>query len=203
MLRGPRAGFLLSKIEDRYQQKYFAESKFNLAKRIDRAVFPGLQGGPHMHIIAGMATAFKEALTPEFKDYGRQIAKNAKALADALLAKGYALAGGGTDTHLLILDFRKEEFTGKDASAALAKSGIIANFNMVPGDPRSPFITSGVRMGTPSLTAMGMKEADMEKVADWIDRVCTNINNIDAEAPKIAAEIADFCKQFKIPGIDI
>lgn len=203
MLRGPRAGFLLSKIEDRYQQKYFAESKFNLAKRIDRAVFPGLQGGPHMNVIAGMAAAFKDALTPEFKEYGKQIAKNAKALANALLAKGYALAGGGTDTHLLILDFRNEEFTGKEASAALAKSGIIANFNMVPGDPRSPFITSGVRMGTPSLTAMGMKEADMEKVAAWIDRVCKNINNIDDEAPKIAGEIAEFCKQFKIPGIDV
>ncbi|MGL4594147.1 MAG: serine hydroxymethyltransferase [Thermoguttaceae bacterium] len=201
MLRGPRSGFLLSRIEDRFQSKYFAESKFNLAKRIDRAVFPGLQGGPHLHIIAAMATAFKEALTPEFKKYGVQVAKNAKALAGFLLEKGYSLAGGGTDTHLLILDFRASEFSGKDASGALAKAGIIGNFNMVPGDPRSPFVTSGVRLGTPALTSMGMTENDMRRVADWIDRVCRNINNIDEEAPKIRKEIAEFCLQFKIPGI--
>jgi glycine hydroxymethyltransferase len=201
MLRGPRAGFLLSKTNDRFQSKYFSESKFNLAQRVDRAVFPGLQGGPHLAVIAGMATAFKEALSPEFKAYGIQIVKNAKALAEALLAKGHALAGGGTDTHLLILDFRKEEFTGKEAAKALAQAGIIANFNMVPGDPRSPFVTSGVRLGTPSLTAMGMKENEMKSVAGWIDRVCRNISRIDDEAPKIRTEIADFCSKFTIPGI--
>jgi glycine hydroxymethyltransferase len=201
MLRGPRAGFILSKIEDRFQTKYHSDSKLNLAKRIDRAVFPGLQGGPHLHIIAGMAVAFKEALTDEFKNYGLQIAKNAKALANALLGKGWCLAGGGTDTHLLILDFRAEEFTGKDAAIALSKSGIIANFNMVPGDHRSPFVTSGVRLGTPSLTAMGMKENDMEQVANWIDRVCRNINNIDKHAQNIRNEIEKFCLQFKVPGI--
>ncbi|GHT16849.1 serine hydroxymethyltransferase [Planctomycetales bacterium] len=201
MLRGPRAGFVLSKNEDRLKEKYFPAGKFNLAQRVDRAVFPGLQGGPHLHIIAAMATAFKEALTPEFKAYGVQVAKNAKALAEALLAKGHSLAGGGTDTHLLIIDFRKEEFTGKDAAKALVKAGIIANFNMVPGDHRSPFVTSGVRLGTPSLTAMGMKESDMQKVAGWIDRVCRSISRIEDEAPKIRREIADFCSQFKIPGI--
>lgn len=201
MLRGPRAGFILSKIEDRYQQKYFAESKLNLAKRIDRAVFPGLQGGPHLHIIAGMAVAFAEAAKPEFREYGKQIVANAKALAASLLAKGYSLAGGGTDTHLLIIDFRKAEFTGKDAAAALARAGIIGNFNMVPGDPRSPFVTSGVRLGTPALTSIGMKEADMERVADWIDRVCRDITKIEETAPKIRHEIAEFCKQFTIPGI--
>ena len=201
MLRGPRSGFLLSKIEDRLQAKYFPDNKYNLSQRLDRAVFPGLQGGPHLAIIAAMATAFKEALTPEFKVYGVQIVKNAKALAEALLAKGYALTGGGTDTHLLIIDFRKAEFTGKDAAKALAKSGIITNFNMVPGDHRSPFVTSGVRLGTPSLTAMGMKESDMHKVAGWIDRVCRNIFRIDEEAPIIRREIADFCSQFTVPGI--
>ncbi|MDR1963785.1 MAG: serine hydroxymethyltransferase [Planctomycetaceae bacterium] len=201
MLRGPRAGFLLSKKEDRFQTNYFSDSKLNLAQRIDRAVFPGLQGGPHLHIIAGMATAFQEAMTPEFKNYGVQVAKNAKKLADSLLAKGYTLAGGGTDTHLLILDFRKEEFTGKEAAKALAQSGIIANFNMVPGDPRSPFVTSGVRLGTQSLTTIGMKETDMEKVAGWIDRVCRNIVRINDEAPKIRLEIAEFCSQFQFPGI--
>ncbi|MDR2754826.1 MAG: serine hydroxymethyltransferase [Planctomycetaceae bacterium] len=201
MLRGPRAGFLLSKIEDRLQSKYFSDHQLNLAQRIDRAVFPGLQGGPHLHIIAGMATAFQEALTPEFKNYGVQIVKNAKKLAESLLAKGYCLAGGGTDTHLLILDFRNENFTGKDAAKALARSGIIANFNMVPDDPRSPFVTSGVRLGTQSLTTMGMKEPEMEKVADWIHRVCQNITRIDEESTKIRQEIADFCSQFQIPGI--
>lgn len=201
MLRGPRSGFLLSKIEDRFQSKYHADSKFNLAQRIDRAVFPCLQGGPHMHIIAAMAFAFKYAMTDEFKNYGRQIVKNAKALATALQERGYELAGGGTDTHLLLIDFRKKDFTGKDASQALAKCGIIGNFNMVPGDHRSPFKTSGVRLGTPSLTSMGMKEEDMKKVAGWIDRVCQNINNIDDVAPVIRAEIADFCHQFKIPGM--
>ena len=201
MLRGPRAGFLLSKIEDRLQSKYFPNSKLNLARRLDRAVFPGLQGGPHLAVIAAMATAFKEALTPEFRNYGAQIVKNAKALADALLAKGYALAGGGTDTHLLILDFRNAEFTGKEAAQALAKSGIIANFNMVPGDHRSPAVTSGVRLGTPALTTMGMKETDMHRVADWIDRVCRNISRIDDEAPVIRREIAEFCSQFTAPGV--
>ena len=201
MLRGPRAGFLLSKNGDRLQSKYFANSKLHLAQRLDRAVFPGLQGGPHLATIAAMATAFKEASTPEFKAYGVQIAKNAKTLAEALFSKGYSLAGGGTDTHLLILDFRKAEFTGKEAAKALAQSGIIANFNMVPGDHRSPFVTSGVRLGTPALTAMGMEESDMHKVADWIDCVCRNISRISEEAPRIRGEIAEFCSQFTIPGI--
>lgn len=200
MLCGPRSGFILSKLEDRYQSKYFPESKLNLAKRVDRAVFPGLQGGPHMNVIAAMAVAFGNALKPEFKEYGKQIAKNAKALAQGLLDRGYKLAGGGTDTHLLIIDFRDEEFTGKDASAALAQAGIIANFNMVPGDPRSPFITSGVRMGTPALTSMGMKEPEMDLIAAWIDRVCKNITNIETEAPKVRAEIAELCSQFHAPG---
>ncbi|MGL6196167.1 MAG: serine hydroxymethyltransferase [Thermoguttaceae bacterium] len=202
MLRGPRAGFILSKINDRHQSKYFAESKLNLAQRIDRAVFPGLQGGPHIHIIAGMAVAFGEAQTPEFKEYGKQIVKNAKALADGLLNRGYALAGGGTENHLLIIDFRNAEFTGKDAAAALAKAGIIGNFNMVPGDPRSPFVTSGVRLGTPALTSMGMKEAEMELVAGWIDTVCSNMSKVDEVAPKVRAEIADLCTKFKIPGVE-
>lgn len=201
MLRGPRAGFLMSKIEDRYQQKYFADSKFNLAQRIDRAVFPGLQGGPHMHAIAAIATAFAYAMTDEFKDYGRQIVRNARALVGAITEKGYDVASGGTDTHLVILDFRKEEFTGRDIAQAMAKCGIIANFNMVPGDQRKPSVTSGVRLGTPSLTTLGMKEADMLKVADWIDQVCKNVHDIDKVAPRIRGEIAEYLKGFDIPGI--
>lgn len=201
MLRGPRAGFILSKEEDRFQQKYHSGSKFNLAKRIDRAVFPGLQGGPHMNTIAAMATCFKEADTDEFRRYGAQVAANARRLAESLLGRGYQLAGGGTDTHLLILDFRAAEYTGKDVAQALARAGIIGNFNMVPGDHRKPFVTSGVRLGTPAITSMGMKEADMDKVAGWIDEVCRNMGNLDQTAPKVRAEIAEFCSQFAIPGI--
>lgn len=200
MLRGPRAGFIMSKIEDRYHEKYHPTSKWNLAKLIDRGVFPTLQGGPHMHAIAGMAAIFKYAQTDEFKAYGAQIVKNAQALSDELQALGHAIAGGGTETHLMLLDFRKEEFTGKDASQALAKSGIIANFNMVPGDQRSPSQTSGVRLGTSALTSIGMKEGDMKKVAGWIDRVCRSIDKIDEVAPQIRAEIAELCSGFKFPG---
>lgn len=201
MLRGPRAGFIMSKIEDRYHEEYHPTSKWNLAQLIDRGVFPTMQGGPHMHAVAAMATAFKYAGTEEFKQYGQQIVKNAKALCAELEALGRPIAGGGTDTHLLLLDFRKEEFSGRDAAKALAKCGIIANSNMVPGDKRSPFQTSGVRLGTPSLTSVGMKEDDMKKVARWIDRVCANINNIDEVAPTIRAEIAEFCSGFKFPGM--
>ncbi|MHC4404312.1 MAG: serine hydroxymethyltransferase, partial [Planctomycetota bacterium] len=167
MLRGPRAGFLLSRIEDRYHDKYHAKSKFNLAKRIDRAVFPGIQGGPHMHTIAAMAVAFQEASTEPFRQYGRQIVKNCKRLSDELLDRGYRLASGGTDNHLLVMDFRKTEYTGKQVAEALAAAGIIGNFNMVPGDHRKPTVTSGVRLGTPALTSMGMKEPEMELIAGW------------------------------------
>ena len=201
MLRGPRAGFILSPIEDRWQHKYYPESKLNLAKRIDRAVFPGLQGGPHMHVIAAMAVTFKEAATPQFREYARQVVANARRLAQRLMEKGYQLVSGGTDTHLLVMDFRDRPFTGKDVAQALAKAGIIANFNMVPGDPRKPFVTSGVRLGTPALTTRGMKEPEMDRVAEWIDRVCQNLDRIDEIAPQIRAEIAELCRQFPPPGL--
>ncbi|MFH1269279.1 MAG: serine hydroxymethyltransferase [Planctomycetota bacterium] len=201
MLRGPRAGFILSRNEDRYHDKYHAKSKFNLAKRIDRAVFPGIQGGPHMQTIASMAVAFKEAATGEFRQYGRQIVANSKRLADGLLARGYALASGGTDNHLLVMDFRKAEHTGKLVAEALAAAGIIANFNMVPGDHRKPAVTSGVRMGTPALTSMGMKEPEMELIAGWIDTVCRNLDDPEATTKKVRAEVAELCSQFPIPGI--
>jgi len=201
MLRGPRAGFILSRIEDRWQRKYFPDSNLNLAKRIDRAVFPGLQGGPHMHVIAAMAVAFKEAATPAFRDYARQVVANARRLAEKLLEKGYRLVSGGTDTHLLVMDFRDAPYSGKDVAQALAKAGIIANFNMVPGDPRKPFITSGVRLGTPALTTRGMKEPEMDRIAGWIDTVCRNLERIEEVAPRVRAEIAELCRQFPPPGI--
>jgi len=201
MLRGPRAGFILSKIEDRYQHKYFPNSKLNLARRIDRAVFPGLQGGPHMNVIAAMAVAFKEAATDEFRAYGQQVQRNARRLAERLLERGYQLVSGGTDNHLIVLDFRDRPFSGKQVAEALAAAGIICNFNMVPGDPRKPFVTSGVRMGTPALTTMGMKEAEMDLIAKWIDEVCRHLDDLDETAGRIRGEIADLCAQFPIPGI--
>ena len=201
MMRGPRSGFILCKEADRYQEKYYPTSKFNLAKRIDRAVFPGLQGGPHENVIAAMAVAFGEALKPEFKDYAAQVIKNARHLGECLVKEGINLATGGTDTHMLLLDFRKEEFTGKDMSDALAKAGIIANFNMVPGDQRKPAVTSGVRMGTGALTTMGMKEKDMEQVASWIVRIVRAMPDASAVSAQIRGEVAEYCKQFKVPGL--
>lgn len=201
MLRGPRAGFILSRNEDRYHDKYHGKSKFNLAKRIDRAVFPGIQGGPHMQTIAAMAVAFKEAATEEYRQYGRQIVKNCKRLADELMARGYRLASGGTDNHLLIMDFSKTEHTGKQVAETLASAGIIANFNMVPGDHRKPAVTSGVRMGTPALTSMGMREPEMAMIAGWIDTVCRKLDDPEATAKRVRAEVADLCSLFPIPGI--
>jgi len=202
MMRGPRAGFILSRVEDRYQEKYWPTSKNNLAKRVDRAVFPTLQGGPHMNVIAGMAVAFGEASKDSFKEYAHQVVKNARALGDYLMEHGIRLASGGTDTHMLLLDLRDKEYTGKDAAEALARGGIIANFNTVPGDQRKPTVTSGVRMGTPGITSMGMKEADMQKVGEWIVRILNALpNSADAEA-SARKEIAEFCKQFQIPGLD-
>jgi glycine hydroxymethyltransferase len=201
MLRGPRAGFILSKNEDRYQQKYHAESTLNLAKRIDRAVFPTLQGGPHMNVIAAMAVTFKEAATEAFREYGRQIARNCKRIAEGLLSRGYRLSSGGTDNHLLVMDFRDSPYSGKQVAHALAQAGIIGNFNMVPGDPRKPFVTSGVRLGTPALTSMGMKEPEMDLIAGWIDQVCRHLDDVDETAGRIRAEVADLCARFPIPGI--
>ena len=203
MLRGPRAGFILSKTEDRFQQKYHAKSRYNLAQRIDRMVFPTLQGGPHMHTIAAMAVTLKLAATQEFRQYGRQVVNNCKRLAEGLLSRGYELVSGGTDNHLLVMDFRKSNFSGKQVAKALAQAGIIANFNMVPGDPRKPFVTSGVRMGTPALTSMGMKEPEMDRVAGWIDAVCRSLDtDLDETARRVRAEIAEFCARFPILGIN-
>src|SRR5204862_1911106 len=158
-LRGPRGGLILTNDDE-------------LAKAINRSVFPGSQGGPLMHIIAAKAVAFGEDLKPEFKTYAAQIVKNAKALAAALQRKGYRLQSGGTDNHLMLVDLRARNanFTGADAEKALEAAGIICNKNAILNDPRPPKVTSGVRLGTPALTTRGLKEADLEKVADFIDR---------------------------------
>ncbi len=159
-LRGPRGGLILC--------------KENLAKAINSSVFPGVQGGPLMHVIAAKAVCFGEALRPEFKQYQHQVALNAKALAAALKAKGYRLVAGGTDSHVMCIDLRSKGLTGKAAEAALDKAGITANKNTIPFDPEKPFVTSGLRIGTPAVTTRGMKETDMEQVAAFIDEAISH-----------------------------
>lgn len=170
-IRGPRGGFILSRNEDRYQALYHSKGKYNLARRIDRAVFPQLQGGPHMNVIAALAVALREAADPSFRSYGQQIVKNAKALAQALLDRGYDLVTGGTDNHMLILDLRDRPLSGKAYAKRLAKAGIITSFNMVPGDPRHPAVTSGIRLGAPAVTSMGLRDVETVQIAGFMDSV--------------------------------
>jgi glycine hydroxymethyltransferase len=186
-LRGPRGGMIMT-------------NDFELAQKIDKAVFPGMQGGPLMHTIAAKAVAFGEDLKPEFKTYAAQIVKNAKALATALQSHGYRMVSGGTDNHLMLVDLRarNENFTGVEAAVALEKAGIIANFNGIPKDPRPAKQTSGIRLGTPALTTRGLKEADMKTVASFIDRALLAKDNA-AELAKIRNEVKDFALRFPMP----
>jgi len=186
-LRGPRGGLILTNDEE-------------LAKKINQKVFPGTQGGPLMHIIAAKAVAFGEDLKPEFKTYAAQIVKNAKALAGSLQKKGYRLQSGGTDNHLMLVDLRarNENFTGADAEKALEAAGIICNKNAILNDPRPPKVTSGVRLGTPALTTRGLKEVDMETVADFIDRALLAKDDAGALG-KIRSVVAEFAARFPMP----
>ncbi|MER9819251.1 serine hydroxymethyltransferase [Mesorhizobium sp. M0129] len=199
-IRGPRGGFILSRNEDRYQALYHTKSKYNLARRIDRAVFPHLQGGPHMNAIAALAVALHEAANPSFRGYGQQTVKNAKALAHALLERGYDLVTGGTDNHMLILDLRDRPLSGKAYAERLAKAGIITNFNMVPGDPRHPAVTSGIRLGAPAVTSMGMRDVEMVQIAGFIDSVLQRPDDEDLHAC-VRRDVADLCAAFEVPGI--
>jgi glycine hydroxymethyltransferase len=187
-LRGPRGAIIMCK------EKY--------AKDIDRAVFPGLQGGPHEHIIAAKAVAFGEALKPEFQDYAKQIITNAKHLAEKLTELGFTLVSGGTDTHLILVDLTNKGVPGKQAQAALDRVGITLNKNTVPFDTRSPFDPSGIRLGTPAVTTRGMKEKEMELIAGWINEVITNINDEKMYA-KVKKEIEKMSIKFPVPGIKI
>jgi glycine hydroxymethyltransferase len=191
-LRGPRGGLILTNDEE-------------LAKKIDKAVFPGMQGGPLMHVIASKAVAFGEALKPEFKTYSAQVVKNAKALAAALATKGYRITSGGTDNHLMLVDLRGKsaELTGADAEKWLQEAGIICNKNGIPEDPRPPKFTSGVRLGTPALTTRGMMEADMATVAAFIDRVLTaglaGPADLERVSAAVRSEIRALCERFPMP----
>jgi glycine hydroxymethyltransferase len=182
-LRGPRGGMILCR------QAF--------AKSIDSSVFPGNQGGPLMHVIAAKAVAFKEALTPEFKAYQEQIVRNAKALAAALTDKGFRPVSGGTDNHLILIDLRNTELTGKLAQDTLDEAHITVNRNTVPFETRSPFVTSGIRIGTPAVTTRGMKEAEMSLIADFIFRALEAVGNETALA-SIAAEVSDLCRHCPI-----
>lgn len=184
-LRGPRGGLILCK------EKYL--------KKVNSTVFPGTQGGPLMHIIAAKAVCFGEALKPEFKAYQHQVKLNAQALCAALKTLGYRIVAGGTDCHVLSVDLRSKNITGKQAEAALDKAGITCNKNTIPYDPQKPMITSGIRLGTPAVTTRGMKEGDMLKVANFIDRAINNCEN-EAELAKISDEVKEFLKQFPLYG---
>jgi glycine hydroxymethyltransferase len=169
-------------------------------KAIDRAVFPGLQGGPHNHTTAGIAIALKEAATAEFKTYAHQIVANSRALAAALVEHGWSLITGGTDNHLILADLTPKNVSGKIAAKALDAAGMELNYNSIPFDTRKPFDPSGVRLGTPSVTSRGMKEPEMRQIAAWMDRAVSAPTDA-ALHDKIAGEIRELCAKFPAPGI--
>jgi glycine hydroxymethyltransferase len=173
--------------------------KKEYAEKIDKAVFPGLQGGPIENAIAAKAVCFHEAMQPEFKEYARQIVKNAKVLADELAALGFRLVSGGTDTHLILIDLTSKGITGKEAQLALEQAGIICNKNTIPYDTQKPFITSGIRLGTPSITTRGMKESEMKEIAHMIAKVLEKPNDSELKL-KIRKEAEELCSQFPIYG---
>ena len=183
-LRGPRGGIILTNNEE-------------IAKKIDKTIFPGIQGGPLVHIIAAKAVAFKEALQPEYKEYQKQVRKNAKAMADDLVKGGLRIVSGGTDNHLMLVDLRQKNVTGKAAEEVLEKAGITCNKNAIPNDPEKPFITSGVRLGTPAITARGMKEEEARKIAKMIIKVLENIND-EVIIDEVKKEVIELTKKFPL-----
>ncbi|HTB49253.1 MAG TPA: serine hydroxymethyltransferase [Verrucomicrobiae bacterium] len=198
-LRGPRGAIILCNGNPSNPLKKAERTPENLPTLIDRAIIPGLQGGPHNHQTAAIAVALHEAATSAFKIYGQQVVKNAKVLAKILNSKGYQLVTGGTDNHLLLIDLTNKKIKGADAERALGKAGITVNKNTVPFDPRPAFDPSGIRLGTPALTTRGMKEAEMEQVAEWIDQAITHHKD-ETKLAAIRAQILEFTKQFPLPS---
>ncbi|HVT34934.1 MAG TPA: serine hydroxymethyltransferase [Nevskiaceae bacterium] len=189
-LRGPRGGIILTKGQS---------EDFN--KKLNSAVFPGIQGGPLMHVIAAKAVAFKEALDPAFKDYQKQVVKNARAMANVLLSRGYKVVSGGTDNHLFLLDLIAKNVTGKDAEAALGRAHITVNKNSVPNDPKSPFVTSGLRLGSPASTTRGFTENEMANVAGWIADIVDAMSaghNVDEAVAKVRGQVELLCARFPV-----
>lgn len=185
-LRGPRGGLILSREEH--------------AKKLDRAVFPGLQGGPHNHTTAAIAVALEEAAQEPFQAYAQQIVKNSKALASALLERGFELVSGGSDNHLLLCDLTNKEVPGKVAAQALDRAGIVLNHNAVPFDPRKPFDPSGIRIGTAAVTSRGLKEGEMAQIADWLDQIVKSPEDEDLQR-RIRGEVEEICQRFPAPGV--
>ncbi len=198
-LRGPRGALILCNGNPSDPLKKVERTRDNLPTLIDRAIIPGLQGGPHNHQTAAIAVALKEASEPAFKRYGQQIVKNAQHLAKHLLDKGYNLVTGGTDNHLLLIDLTNKDIIGADAEKALGKAGITVNKNTVPYDPRPPFSPSGIRLGTPALTTRGMKEREMEQVAEWIDAAISAADN-DTKLADIQKQVIALTKDFPLPS---
>ncbi|EEW0664394.1 serine hydroxymethyltransferase [Escherichia coli] len=185
-LAGPRGGLILAK-----------GGSEELYKKLNSAVFPGGQGGPLMHVIAGKAVALKEAMEPEFKTYQQQVAKNAKAMLEVFLERGYKVVSGGTDNHLFLVDLVDKNLTGKEADAALGRANITVNKNSVPNDPKSPFVTSGIRVGTPAITRRGFKEAEAKELAGWMCDVLDSIND-EAVIERIKGKVLDICARYPV-----
>jgi glycine hydroxymethyltransferase len=200
-LRGPRGGLIMigKDGENPFGEKTPKGELKSLSAILDGAVFPGTQGGPLEHVIAAKAVAFGEALTDEFTAYQLQVKKNALSLATALTALDYKIISGGTDNHMMLIDLRNKNVTGKQAENALVRADITANKNMVPYDDKSPFITSGIRLGTPAVTTRGMKEKDMQQIATWINRLIMDIEN-ESTITKIKAEVNEYMKAFPLYG---
>lgn len=184
-LRGPRGGLIL------------CDGDPELGKKFNSLIFPGIQGGPLMHVIAAKAVAFKEALEPEFKQYQQQVINNARAMTDTIMSRGYKIVSGGTDNHLFLVDLIANDITGKDAEAALGEANITVNKNTVPNEPRSPFVTSGLRMGTPAITTRGFKEAEVTQLASWI---CDVLDDITSEQVKtrVKQQVLELCQRFPV-----
>ncbi len=184
-LRGPRGGMILARANE------------TLEKKFNSLVFPGTQGGPLMHVIAGKAVAFKEALAPEFKDYQQRVLDNARAMADVFQERGYKVVSGGTDDHLFLLDLIDKDITGKDADAALGRANITVNKNTVPNDPRSPFVTSGLRIGSPAATTRGFGQAEMRELTNWMCDVLDDIEN-EGTIKQVQSKVLALCAQFPV-----
>ena len=198
-LRGPRGGIIMmgADFQNPFGDKTPKGEIKMMSALLDSGVFPGTQGGPLEHVIAAKAVAFGEALTDDFKTYQQQVIKNAQALAKALVDKEYQIISGGTDNHLMLIDLRNKNVSGKQAEAALVKADITCNKNMVPFDDKSPFVTSGIRLGTPAVTTRGMKEKDMQQIANWIDKIVHEVEN-ETAIGQVKSEVNEYMKKFPL-----
>ncbi|MCS7298216.1 MAG: serine hydroxymethyltransferase [Bacteroidia bacterium] len=199
-LRGPRGGIIMMKkdFDNPFGEKTPKGQLKKMSSLFDSALFPGIQGGPHMHSIAAKAVAFGEALQPEFQSYAKQVIRNAQALAQALMARGYTILTGGTDNHIVLVDLRNKGITGKEAEEVLEKAGMTVNKNLIPNDPQPPLITSGIRLGTPALTTRGLTESEFQQVAEWIDQALIHRSD-ESRLNRIRAEIRSFLRSYPLP----